>query len=505
MFTGRCETRQGDQMRALCRLNGWLGSQDGLANDLADMLLNSGKFVGSSGKTTNAVSQAMQFTEKPQDKQLLQVHTERQKRASLMSAQLARLLGLDGSEPGDKERISAAHKLVREALRTDDLADEVYAQLFRQCVGNPERHLLQLTWRFIAMICAVAPPSDSLSPFCREFVRRSAFSGSLDRSSRQSASRALTNIDASLHIGPRHFKPLREEIEIAWQGRRRKITVHFLDGSSHEVEYGLGTTVDSVKRSLATDIGMERTDGFELFATWPSGEEESPERQATLDAHSYLADAVQQIAKLRFGDDTLTPRGSASPNVPDSQEEDFWLVFKKALFRDSDLSITDPLFIRLCFVQEKAEFLRENYPVDPERAAHLAALIFIDDSVDWKSKFTRSASHDQVEPRLLFILPAGFLRTKGRPMWTEGIVDALKNVVRAESPHEARQEFLLILSEENFGNCVFFHAEPVDDPIRLLPGKVTIGVNCHGMHFFRRARSGHLWLLLLTMARAVEP
>ncbi|KAG0461730.1 hypothetical protein HPP92_022027 [Vanilla planifolia] len=53
------------------------------------------------------------------------------------------------------------------------------------------------------------------------------------------------------------------------------------------------------------------------------------------------------------------------------------------------------------------------------------------------------------------------------------------------SKDDARQQFLRILHNLPYGNSVFFAVRKIDDPIGLLPGRIILGINKRGVHFFR--------------------
>jgi O6-methylguanine-DNA--protein-cysteine methyltransferase len=53
------------------------------------------------------------------------------------------------------------------------------------------------------------------------------------------------------------------------------------------------------------------------------------------------------------------------------------------------------------------------------------------------------------------------------------------------SKDDARQQFLRILRTLPYGNSVFFSVRKIDDPIGLLPGRIILGINKRGVHFFR--------------------
>ncbi|KAL0286920.1 UNVERIFIED_CONTAM: Kinesin-like protein KIN-14I [Sesamum angustifolium] len=97
------------------------------------------------------------------------------------------------------------------------------------------------------------------------------------------------------------------------------------------------------------------------------------------------------------------------------------LTFKKKLFRESDEAITDPMFVQLSYVQLQHDYVLGNYPVGRDDAAQLSAL--------------------QILAEIGYVV----------------------------SPKHA----------------LFFAVRKIDDPIGLLPGKIILGINKRGVHFFR--------------------
>ncbi|KAK4384004.1 Kinesin-like protein KIN-14I [Sesamum angolense] len=97
------------------------------------------------------------------------------------------------------------------------------------------------------------------------------------------------------------------------------------------------------------------------------------------------------------------------------------LTFKKKLFRESDEAITDPMFVQLSYVQLQHDYVLGNYPVGRDDAAQLSAL--------------------QILAEIGYVvLPK---------------------------------------------HALFFAVRKIDDPIGLLPGKIILGINKRGVHFFR--------------------
>ncbi len=67
---------------------------------------------------------------------------------------------------------------------------------------------------------------------------------------------------------------------------------------------------------------------------------------------------------------------------------------------------------------------------------------------------------------------------------------------------EGKAGFLRTLRELPYGEATFFNMKRQDDPIGLLPGRVLVGINRCGIHFFRpmpKASSGimsRIWIFI---------
>ena len=76
--------------------------------------------------------------------------------------------------------------------------------------------------------------------------------------------------------------------------------------------------------------------------------------------HRYVADVLADFRTLK---------GQGTKEAVQSK-----LLFKKRMFRETDESITEPMFINLSYVQAQHDYLQGNYPVGRDDAAQLAAL-----------------------------------------------------------------------------------------------------------------------------------
>ena len=163
------------------------------------------------------------------------------------------------------------------------------------------------------------------------------------------------------------------------------------------------------------------------------------------------------------------------------------LVFKKRMFRESDESIDEPTFSLLSYVQAKHDFMMGNYPLSRDDAALLAAL-------EVQAEEGPSVGEDPAALALVLnkYLPRVMCNTRDPKEWAEHI-SRQHAAMRGLSGDEARQALLRMIRSLPYGNSAFFKAKRVDDPIGLLPGKLMIGVNKRGVHFFREVPMEYLY------------
>ncbi|KAL5181141.1 Kinesin-like protein KIN-14E [Glycine soja] len=161
------------------------------------------------------------------------------------------------------------------------------------------------------------------------------------------------------------------------------------------------------------------------------------------------------------------------------------LIFKKKLFRESDEAVTDPMFLQLSYVQLQHDYILGNYPIGRDDAAQLSALQILaeigfvrrpESCADWNSFLER-------------FLPRQIAMTRARREWELDILSCYHSLVFPSQAHvtkeDARQQFLHILRTLPYGFSVFFNVRKIDDPIGLLPGRIILGINKRGVHFFR--------------------
>ena len=78
-----------------------------------------------------------------------------------------------------------------------------------------------------------------------------------------------------------------------------------------------------------------------------------------LDDHKYIADVLYEIrTSARAGKEAYSSR----------------LLFKKRMFRETDETVTETVFVNLSYVQAQFDYLQGNYPVVRDDASQMCAL-----------------------------------------------------------------------------------------------------------------------------------
>ncbi|KAG8066613.1 hypothetical protein GUJ93_ZPchr0004g39041 [Zizania palustris] len=369
------------------------------------------------------------------------------------------------------ERIELVAKLYKHTLKRSELRDELFAQISKQTRNNPDRAWLIRAWELMYLCASSMPPSKDIGAYLSEYVHYIAHGATTDSDVRVLALNTLNALKRSVKAGPRVTIPAREEIEALLSSRKLTTIVFFLDETFEEITYDMATTVADAVEELAGIIKLSVYSSFSLFecrkvVNGTKSSEIGNEEYIGLDDNKYIGDLLSEFksAKDRNKGEILHCK----------------LVFKKRLFRESDEAVTDPMFVQLSYVQLQHDYISGNYPVGRDDAAQLSALQilveigFVDNPescVEWISLLER-------------FLPRQVAITRAKRDWELDIVSRYQ-LMEHLSKDDARQQFLRILRTLPYGNSVFFGVRKIDDPIGLLPGRIILGINKRGVHFFR--------------------
>ncbi|KAF7130507.1 hypothetical protein RHSIM_Rhsim10G0188900 [Rhododendron simsii] len=415
------------------------------------------------------------FQRDPIPTSLLKINSDLVSRAVKLFQMILKYMGVDSADrvtpTSLEERIELVGKLYKQSLKRSELRDELFAQVSKQTRNNPDRQYLIRAWELMYLCASCMPPSKDIGVYLSEYVHNVAHGVTTDRDVQVLALNTLNALKHSVKAGPRHAIPGREEIEALLTGKKLTTIVFFLDETFEEITYGMATTVADAVEELAGIIKLSSYSSFSLFecrkiVAGSKSPDPGNEEHIGLDDNKYIGDLLADFkaAKDRSKGEILHCK----------------LTFKRKLFRESDEAIGDPMFVQLCYVQLQHDYILGNYPVGRDDAAQLSALQILveigfvvapDSCTDWTSLLER-------------FLPRQIAITRAKQEWESDILSRYRSMENL-TKDDAREHFLRILRTLPYGSSVFFSVRKIDDPIGLLPGRIILGINKRGVHFFR--------------------
>lgn len=415
------------------------------------------------------------FQKDPIPTSLLKINSDLVTRATKLFQTILKYMGVDSSDrvtpTSLDESIELVGKLYKHTLKRSELRDELFVQISKQTRNNPDRQYLIKSWELMYLCASSMPPSKEIGAYLSEYVHNVACGVNIDPDIQLLAQNTLNALKSSIKAGPRQIIPGREEIEALLTGKRLTTIVFFLDETFEEITYDMSTTVADAVEELAGIIKLSAYSSFSLFefrkvVAGSKSSDAGTEEYIGLDENKYIGDLLAEFksAKERSRGEILHCK----------------LVFKKKLFREADEAVTDPMFVQLSYVQLQYDYIQGNYPVGRDDAAQLSALQILveigfvsqpESCTDWTSLLER-------------FLPRQIAITRAKQDWEVDIISRY-HLMEKLTKEDARQQFLRILRLLPYGNSVFFSVRKIDDPIGLLPGKVILGINKRGVHFFR--------------------
>ncbi|KAL4376090.1 hypothetical protein GQ457_02G012940 [Hibiscus cannabinus] len=415
------------------------------------------------------------FQKDPIPTSLLKINSDLVSRATKMFHMILKYMGVDSSERvasvSFDEQIELVSKLYKQTLKRAALRDELFVQISKQTRNNPDRENLIKAWELMYLCASAMPPSKDIGGYLSEYVHNVAHSASNDSEVQTLALNTLNALKRSVKAGPRNTIPTREEIEAVLTNRKLKHIVFFLDETFEEITYDMATTVSDAVEELASIIKLSAYSSFSLFecrkvVTGSKSPDTANEEYTGLDDNKYIGDLLEELkaAKERSKGEILHCK----------------LVFKKKLFRESDEAVTDPMFVQLCYFQLQHDYILGNYPVGRDDAVQLSALQILaeigfvgspESCTEWNTLLER-------------FLPRQIAITRARREWELDILSRYRSMEHL-TKDDARQQFLRILRTLPYGSSIFFSVRKIDDPIGLLPGRIILGINKRGVHFFR--------------------
>lgn len=412
---------------------------------------------------------------------MLRLSSDHQAKSVKLNAVLSTLVN-EHEDMNSEDFASAVQKMAKEVIKREELADEMYAQLIRATRSTVGERSRRKAWELLRIFAALFAPSRDFIGFISEYMNEVASRGVVDV--QPLARAALHTMKRTSKSAMRRHAPSAEEIVAFAKNEELRVVISFLDGTFEDLPYDMTTTVKEAVEELASVIKLQNHASFSLFTVrkffgkiTSSGKDGllSEEHRDVGDG-GFVSDALGDIRKMKT-DATPSKANAVTTGV----------LFKKRMFRESDETIDEPTFVLLSYVQAKHDFIMGNYPLSRDDAALLAAL-----QVQADEGPTLVEDVATLSMTLGKYLPRVMCNARSPSDWAEHI--ARQHVpVKGLSSDEARLALLRMVRSLPYGNSTFFPARRVDDPIGLLPGKLIIGINKRGVHFFREQPMEYLY------------
>lgn len=428
-----------------------------------------------------------------------------------MFAGTLKYMGESSEEVSFETAVEIAQKLLHQAIKRPDLKDELYMHLIKQTRGNPNNRTKLKAWELFFLVASTVPPSKLYIGLVSEYIHSLANDENENDELRKKAEATWRALKRSAKAGARHTLPSFEEIDAALKSQNLQTIVFFLDETFEELKYDITTTVLEAVEQLASIIKLQHYTTFTLFESRKFNDrtaaEQNQDEHVLLDDHKYIADVLYEIrTSARAGKEAYTSR----------------LLFKKRMFRETDETVTETVFVNLSYVQAQFDYLQGNYPVVRDDASQMCALQVQAESgptlIDQEevimtciekcvpsimrapaitlrpgcSCINNCAScvlviasiPQRTEATWCRYITKAVLMTRPRDEWLMDVMGRYK-ALEQFSNEEARLQFLRILRSLPYGNSIFFAVKRIEDPIGLLPAKLILGINKRGVHFFR--------------------
>ncbi|CAI5957132.1 unnamed protein product [Closterium sp. NIES-65] len=414
----------------------------------------------------------LSFQRDPIPTSLTRLPTDLQTKAVRMFQDILHYMGLNGAPITDERELAQTLvRILKMVLRKPEMREELYAQLHKQTRNNHDREACLRAWEVMHLCASVAPPGAYLGTPITEYVHEIANDAGVDEEVKSQALATWHALKKAMKIGARKTIPTVDELLALMTGRALKTMVFFLDDTFEEVGYDASTTAAEI---LEVRMGLIRLEEFQTFGLYEhrkyitlanNNSENVSNDYMGIDEKAYMGDVMAELMSFR---------------EKSERQVQLRLLFRKKFFRENEEAITDQVFVQLSYLQAKQDYEEGNYPVPRDDVAQLAALQLIVDfgllpepevTLDWQAQVERT-------------IPVQFQPMRQKREWDMDVLTRYKALSHL-TPEDARQQTLRIIRALPYGGSAFYHVRRIEDPIGLLPGRVLIGINKRGVHFFR--------------------
>lgn len=279
----------------------------------------------------------------------------------------------DWARVSEENQVRLAQNIIDRCVRKDSsdiFKNEFFLQLIKQTTDHPEpnskvniRH-----WQLLSLACSITYPTDRrILSYLHAHLRKC----SLDETNEegQFAKFALRNLQGTLETRGRKMPPSRTEVTCTIKRQRIYARIHFLDGQSQAVEFDSCATIQEVIEQIQIKIGLRSNcPGYALYQNLGGSCEQA------LQPSEKVGDTISYWERWHH-DHYKINNQSGLPTVPGTiRRPQHYFIFKKHLFIDSFIDLSDPVEKELLFLQILFNIRHDRFPISEQEAIMLCAL-----------------------------------------------------------------------------------------------------------------------------------
>ncbi|XP_027730437.1 unconventional myosin-XV [Vombatus ursinus] len=339
------------------------------------------------------------------------------------------------------------------------LRDEAYCQVIKQITDNTSTKpdSCQRGWRLLHILAAYHKCSDVLKPYLFRFFQDVCRSPGLHF---QGIAKACEqNLQKTFQFGGRSELPSNMELRAILAGRSSKRQLFLLPGGlERHLKIKTCTVALDVVSEICIEMGLTRAEAiseYVIFAVTNQGQNVCP-----LSRQNYILDVASEMEQVDSG-------------------YTFW--YRRILWTQP-LKFENELYVTMHYSQVLPDYLKGLFNTLPteqpseqqrQQVSKLAALQHrAKDSVYLPS--VREAQE---------YIPPQFYRTLKGQAWLNLVIQHMQQI-QALSPHQARAQFLGLLSAYPMFGSSFFFIQSCSNNTVLTP--CILAVNQNGLHFLNK-------------------
>lgn len=367
------------------------------------------------------------------------------------------ILSYCGERKSSKEEIRHAQKLVLIGMNSaGEIRDEIYMQIVKQLIGNPNDDKCARVWKLLAVISSVFPPTDSLFYPFLNYLHTVANDAKSSNDFKSYAKLAFKRLYRAFNDEVRKEPPSSEEIKFIEARKQIMVPFYLMTGANTYVAVESYSNALDVKEAIMKklELNIQRLNYYSLY--------EICERKDVIEER--FIENHERILDLYSLWEVEKKINKSKDDVPD-----FKMYLRVRIFYS--LKETDIDSVTMFYTQMVYDVVNSRFPMKESDIITLAALQMQVDRGDY------TGSSDKILKDLNIYIPSVSIDQYPDKIWLEKILPVYANLAGYKKI-DAKLAYLkhiekwpLYLSQQYFAK--YSRRNPNDDDMGI-PENVTI-------------------------------